>query len=139
VMADPDGGEFCAFLRPPDEVPGYRVHGLVVDAVEPESIARWWHGVLGGELHGGEDRGWWWLGRVPGLPIRSFDFVPVSEPKTVKNRIHWDVYGDVEALVRAGGTLLSERGGDPSAGSVQRNGGHVMADPEGNEFCVFDS
>jgi len=131
VMADPEGGVFCAFLRPPDEVPGYRVHGLVVDSADPESIARWWHGVLGGELRGGADQGWWWLAHVPGLPIRSFDFVPVPEPKTVKNRIHWDVYGARDDLIAAGATVLRERD--------QETGWHVMADPEGNEFCVFES
>jgi len=61
------------------------------------------------------------------------DFVPVHEPKTAKNRVHWDVtVPDVEsvaALVTAGATLLREPGGDI--------GWHVLADPEGNEFCAF--
>jgi len=54
----------------------------------------------------------------------------VPEPKTVKNRVHWDVFGDVDRLVEAGARVLRERGGDISW--------TVMADPEGNEFCVFD-
>jgi hypothetical protein len=44
----------------------------------------------------------------------------------VKNRMHWDVYGDVAELEARGATRLSEMP-------------HwtVLADPEGNEFCVF--
>ena len=38
VMADPEGGEFCAFLRP--EVPAERLHGLVVDSADPQALAR---------------------------------------------------------------------------------------------------
>ncbi|MFG3706028.1 VOC family protein [Micromonospora sp. NPDC047670] len=65
----------------------------------------------------------------------------VPEPKTAKNRLHIDVrvpgHGDPderwariraesERLVRAGGTVLAEHAGHHI----------VMADPEGNEFCV---
>jgi hypothetical protein len=50
----------------------------------------------------------------------------VPEPKTVKNRIHWDVYGTVADFEAAGATVLWE---------MPR--WTVMADPEGNEFCVF--
>ena len=130
VMADPEGGEFCAFLRAPDEVPDYTVHGLVVDSADPESIARWWGDVLGAEVGGSPEKGWWWLERVPGMPITTMDFVPVPEPKTVKNRIHWDVYSTVDAMRERGATLLRARDAAISW--------HVMADPEGNEFCVFE-
>ena len=36
------------------------------------------------------------------MPFESMVFDPVPEPKTVKNRIHWDVYGDVDDLVAPG-------------------------------------
>ena len=39
---------------------------------------------------------WCWLANVPGMPFESLVFGPVPEPKTVKNRMHWDVYGDAE-------------------------------------------
>jgi hypothetical protein len=64
------------------------------------------------------------------MPITTMDFVPVPEPKTVKNRIHWDVHGTVEAIRAKGATLLRARD--------QETSWHVMADPEGNEFCVFE-
>ncbi|MGN6576854.1 MAG: VOC family protein, partial [Nocardioides sp.] len=42
VMADPEGGEFCAFLRDPAQLPSYRLHGVVVDCADPGAVARWW-------------------------------------------------------------------------------------------------
>lgn len=138
LMADPEDGEFCAFLKEPDAIPAYRVHGLVVDSTDPESIARWWADVLGGELGGSEDKGWWWLENVPGMPILTMDFVPVPESKTVKNRLHWDVVSTVDAMRERGATLLRAADEDPSTGSGQGISWNVMADPEGNEFCVFE-
>jgi predicted enzyme related to lactoylglutathione lyase len=58
------------------------------------------------------------------------DFLPVPEPKTVKNRIHWDVLvDDLAALVSAGATILR-----PADDEIRWT---VLADPEGNEFCAF--
>ena len=39
VLTDPEGGEFCGFIR--DPVPSYRLVELVVDSVHPEAQARW--------------------------------------------------------------------------------------------------
>ena len=126
VMADPEGGEFCAFLRP--EIPAERLHGLVVDCADPKAQAQWWAGVYGISVT--DNDGWFTLENVPGMPILTMDFVPVPEPKTVKNRVHWDVtVPSVAPLAAAGATVLREPGGDV--------GWHVLADPEGNEFCAF--
>jgi hypothetical protein len=126
VMADPGGGEFCAFQR--SELPAERLHGLVVDSADPHALARWWAGVYGVSVTAND--GWFTLEGVPGMPILTMDFVPVPEPKTVKNRIHWDVtVPGVAPLVQAGATVLREPGGDIDW--------HVLADPEGNEFCAF--
>jgi len=77
-----------------------------------------------------ENDGWSTVEGVPGMPILTMDFVPVPEPKTVKNRIHWDVtVPGVAPLVEAGATVLREPDADI--------GWHVLADPEGNEFCAF--
>jgi hypothetical protein len=129
VMADPEGGEFCAFLR--DDLPPERLHGLVVDCAGPEAQARWWGAVFGVDVTAND--GWFTLEGVPGMPIQTMDFVPVPEPKTAKNRVHWDVtvpaVESVAALVAAGATLLRDPAGDTAW--------HVLADPEGNEFCAF--
>jgi Glyoxalase-like domain len=126
VMEDPEGGEFCAFLR--SEIPAERLHGLVVDSADPEAQARWWARIYGVGVT--RNDGWFTLEGVPDMPIITMDFVPVPEPKTVKNRIHWDVtVADVAPLVEAGAAVLREPGGDIHW--------HVLADPEGNEFCAF--
>lgn len=126
VMADPEGGEFCAFLR--DELPQDRLHGLAVDCAGPAPLARWWADVYDADLV--ENDGWWTVEHVPGMPILTMDFCAVPEPKTVKNRIHWDVTApDIDALVEKGASVLRRPDEDISW--------TVMADPEGNEFCAF--
>jgi hypothetical protein len=126
VLADPEGGEFCAFVR--SEVPAERLHGLVVDSADPRALARWWAGIYGVAVT--ENDGWSTLEGIPGMPILTMDFVPVPEPKTIKNRIHWDVtVPAVAPLAEAGATVLREPDADI--------GWHVLADPEGNEFCAF--
>lgn len=128
VLADPEGGEFDAFLR--SEIPAEPVRALAVDCADPEAQARWWAGVYGAAVTS-EDDGFI-VTDVPGMPIRSMDFFPVPEPKTAKNRVHWDVtVPSVAPLVEAGAVVLREPGGDIEW--------HVMADPEGNEFCAFIS
>ncbi len=129
VMADPEGGEFCAFVRPPEKLPDYRLYELVVDCVDPERLATWWAGVYGIEAQPDGDSFCWSLDQAPGMPWEMV-FVAVPEPKTVKNRIHWDVWGDTEELLAAGATLLRTKDDD-----IRWD---VLADPEGNEFCVFD-
>ncbi len=130
VLADPEGGEFCAFVRQPADLPPYRLYELVIDSTDPQPLARWWADVFGTELGGSEDQDCCWLEKIPGLPYEGWSFVRVPEPKTVKNRIHWDVLVDsVDDLVAAGATLL--RGPAPDGNWS------IMADPEGNEFCAF--
>ncbi len=128
VLHDPEGGEFCAFDG--EDVLGYRFFQLVVDAVDAEAIARWWGGVFGVDPVSHDSPGWWSLADVPGMPFERLTFGDVPEPKTVKNRIHWDVRADVADLTAAGATVL--RAQDDEIGWT------VMADPEGNELCVFD-
>ncbi|MEU4194666.1 VOC family protein [Kribbella sp. NPDC026611] len=128
VLTDPEGGELCGFVR--ETVPAYRLMELVVDSAEPEQQARWWAGLLGVEPRSREGAPYHWLEDVPGLPFKYWVFNPVPEPKTVKNRIHWDVTAPaLQPVLDAGATLLRPKGDEI--------GWYVCADPEGNEFCVF--
>ncbi|MER7891286.1 VOC family protein [Micromonospora sp. NPDC094482] len=129
VLADPDGNEFCAFAARPDTSPGPME--LVVDTVEPQRLAQWWAGVLGGAV---EMTGWDAASLVgaANFPWDEWVFNPVPERKTVKNRMHWDVDlidPEPTGLIRAGATLLREPDDAISW--------WVLADPEGNEFCAF--
>jgi len=64
-------------------------------------------------------------------------FIPVPEPKTVKNRVHLDLQpadssrdAEVERLLGLGATLVADHRKADGSGWV------VLGDPEGNEFCV---
>ncbi len=128
VLADPDGLQFCAFGPREGALAG--AFEIVIDSEDPLAIATWW-GTRFGVPVTDEGKAWVWLEDVPG-PYRYWVFGPVPEPKTVKNRVHWDVtFGDatLEDLVVAGATVL--RAKDDEIGWT------VLADPEGNEFCAF--
>ncbi len=69
-------------------------------------------------------------------------FIEVPETKTVKNRLHLDLRpragtrdAEVARLVAAGARQVADRRGIHGPGT----GWVVLADPEGNEFCVLRS
>jgi hypothetical protein len=123
VMADPEGGEFCAFVR--EEPPAYRLYEVVLDAADHRALGRWWTDLLGGRCID-EGKDFVSIADVPGAPFEYLDVGTVPEPKTAKNRVHLDVVGDTGEIVARGATLLGE---------FPR--WNVLADIEGNEFCVF--
>jgi hypothetical protein len=130
MLADPEGGELCAFVRDPGTLRDYRLYEVVVDSANPAAIASWWADRFGVPVQHGTDSDGnvSWLEGALG-PEVELVFGEVPEPKTAKNRLHWDVRGDVDELVAAGARLL--RGPDEDIAW------HIVADPEGNEFCVF--
>ncbi|GAB2865510.1 VOC family protein [Nocardioides pacificus] len=135
VLADPEGGELCVFER--EEVPTERLYEIVVDSVDPVAQARWWATLLGASQGHDAEHGWAWVEDIPGAPFESLVFVSVPEPKAVKNRIHLDVDTADLAALTAGSQ-------DWQAARVLRAqddeiGWTVLADPEGNEFCAFQS
>jgi len=135
VLADPEGNEFCV-LDPRDEyVATGAVAAIVVDAADPPALARFWSQAAGWPPAGSGDR-WASLraaaGRGPFL-----EFVRVDEPKRVKNRLHLEVapypgedHAAEVARLRALGATPADLGqhGVPWV---------VLADPEGNEFCML--
>lgn len=133
VFADPEDNEFCVFVV--DDVPDYRLKAVVIDCADPQAMAQWWQGLLGGELGSKPENDWLWISKIEAVPFEGFDFVPVPEPKTVKNRVHWDVTLNpgvtVDDVMDAGATVL-RRPDDEIRWAI-------MADPEGNEFCLFSS
>lgn len=105
---------------------------VIVDCVNAERVARFWSQVLGLKV---TDRSYPYtdLARsADGAPVISFQ--QVTERKTIKNRIHLDVkVGDLEIatkrIEKIGGKLLRVCHEGPYTW-------RVMADPEGNEFCI---
>jgi len=116
-----------------------RVGGLdaiTIDCVDPLALARFWADLFGTELEApnGDPPHHVDLAPVSGVPTLRFQRVP--EPKTTKNRLHLDV--SVEDLDRAC-VRVEALGGARAPGSDFSEYGYdwrVMADPEGNEFCI---
>jgi hypothetical protein len=130
VMADVEGGEFCAFLRDSrPSLPG-RLYEVVVDCADAYAQAEWWGDVLGLPAERSSREHYAALEGGDVLPFDYLCFVPVPEPKSAKNRIHWDVVvTDLPALLTRGAQVLREPDDEISW--------HVLTDPEGNEFCAF--
>ncbi|MEU8779816.1 VOC family protein [Streptomyces sp. NPDC048606] len=135
VMADPEGNEFCVLEpRPVYEDTG-PIAAVVVDCADPRAMARFWDGAMDWTLHEVAD---------DHASLRSaqgvgpyLEFVRTPDAKSGWNRVHLDVSpypdGDMaaeEARLRALGA--TDTGIDPSAIHWR-----VLADPEGNEFCLL--
>jgi len=130
VLADPEGNELCWFPGEPAGPGPVEAVAICVDSAEPEVLAAWWQGVLGGELGPGPDGTHRWLHGARGLDDVIFKCVRVPDERVVKNRCHWDIaVDDVAALVAAGAAILAEPG--------DAHRWTVLADPQGNEFCAF--
>ena len=107
---------------------------LVLDCADPDLTARFWAAALGYEPYG-QSGNYRSLvdpdGVGPKLVIQG-----VEEPKSVKNRVHFDIHHyDIEAeaarLVELGATRLRD---EPF---VEHGTAWILlADPEGNEFCI---
>ncbi|MFI8006147.1 VOC family protein [Streptomyces sp. NPDC086010] len=116
---------------------------LAIDCADPATLARFWCAVLGYGVREAEDglvtigppvadAGGGHPGPVP--PVLTFARVP--EGKSVKNRLHLDVSPadreqdeEVDRLLALGARRSDVGQGDESW--------VVLADPEGNEFCVL--
>jgi len=111
-----------------------RFHWIVIDSVDPARIAPFWCALLGVEI-------WGWFGndyltlRNNDGAVPSIAFQRVPEAKSVKNRVHVDLnVEDMDDAVRR----IRELGGSVVSEERELDGyrWRVMADPEGNEFCI---
>lgn len=110
---------------------GLRFTEICIDAHDTGALAAWWSQVLGWPIESTEDEGDWRL-RAPVGP--DLMFLPVPEAKTVKNRLHFDFTPDdqqaeVDRLIALGARYVDIGQGEQTW--------VVLADPEGNEFCVL--
>jgi predicted enzyme related to lactoylglutathione lyase len=105
------------------------IKDLVIDCHDPERLAAFWAELLGRPITA-RTGPYVWLARGDGP---GMGFQKVTEPKTGKNRVHFDVASPDPAAERRriealGGRVLQQ---------YEAGGFLVMADPEGNEFCVI--
>jgi hypothetical protein len=135
VLADPEGNEFCV-LEPRS---AYRDTGpmaaVVVDCADPRGMARFWSAAAG-----------WTVDEVTAdyAALRSaervgpyLEFLRTPDAKLAKNRVHLDLRprpGDDQAAEVARLRALGATPVDVGQGDVPWT---VLADPEGNEFCVL--
>ena len=118
-----------------------KVRHITVDSADPYTLAGFWHEVTGwakdDEDFPGDPEA---ILHSPEETSPDLLFVTVPETKAVKNRWHLDVQPtertrdeEVERLIGIGATLVSDQR------KPNGRGWAVLADPEGNEFCVEPS
>ncbi|WP_461119760.1 VOC family protein [Saccharothrix stipae] len=133
VLADPEGNEFCVLEQRDEYAHTGPVAAVVVDAFDPPAQVAFWAGLTGLPVTR-EDADFASLRQEAGP---SLEFVRVGEPKSVKNRLHLDLAPPPD------GDLPTEVARLEAWGAVRADVGQidvpwvVLADPEGNEFCVL--
>ncbi len=121
-----------------------RITTVVVDCTDPEQLAGFWCAVLGWErLEDAEGEEAWVEIGPPGQPekgpVPTLLFQAVPDPTPGKRRLHLDLNAtdrDQEAEL----ARLLELGATPAdVGQTGQESWHVLADPEGNQFCLLRS
>ncbi|MFE9696090.1 VOC family protein [Streptomyces sp. NPDC006270] len=114
------------------------LQNVAIDCADAYELARFWSGVTDRPLHPEDGPG----ARETQVqlaegPVLYFNQVP--EPKEIKNRVHLCLRPEtsreqeVERLLGLGATLVADHRNPDGSGWA------VLADPEGNEYCVLRS
>lgn len=111
---------------------GLRFSEICIDATDSHVLAGWWSTVLGWPAEQDDDGDI--VLTAPGGAGPDWLFVAVPERKTVKNRIHFDFTPDDQDAEVARVIGLGARRVDIGQGEQSWV---VLADPEGNEFCIL--
>jgi predicted enzyme related to lactoylglutathione lyase len=111
---------------------------VTFDCLNPHVVSMFWCAVTGYSLEEVKAPGNnYWVASAPDDRWPRLVFVSVPESKVVKNRVHLDLMpverdqeGELNRLVRLGATIVDDRR------TLRPGGWVVLADPEGNEFCL---
>lgn len=112
------------------------LENLVFDAFEPQGLGRFWEAVVGSERLTDEPDGFETRLAIQGGPVLDLCFQRVAEPPSPAPRLHLDLWGgdrqddQVQRLLGLGARHLDI--GQRDVPWV------VLADPEGNPFCVME-
>ncbi|WP_108495223.1 VOC family protein [Promicromonospora sp. AC04] len=126
-----------------------RWYSTVVESTDHKKLARWWAEALGWEVIFELDSEAvlvppWALGLSEKLDFHQVPpgmvFVPVEHEKSGKNRLHWDFAphtsddrdAEIARLVELGAKVIDVGQPDDATWTV-------LADPDGNEFCVLSA
>ncbi len=115
-----------------------RLSELVLNCHDPETLSRFWCEVLGYVVLD-RDGGAIEIGPASGFggAVPTIMFIPVSDEKHEPLRLHFDVNPvdrDQDAELER---LLSLGARPADVGQSPDDSWHVLADPEGNEFCLL--
>jgi len=113
------------------------LHHIVIDSHDLPTQARFWSEALGWRILSVRDR------EIVVGPDEAATvgicLMPSPDPKTTKNRVHLDLTtsaedrdAEIERLLGLGATRVD-------VGQTGEESWDVLADPEGNEFCVLSS
>ncbi|MFF3155203.1 VOC family protein [Streptomyces sp. NPDC057910] len=118
-----------------------QLFAICFNASRPSDLARFWSGLLGWDVFDGPN------GDIEVLPPHPDDpaafrirFLPSQEPKTGRNRAHFDLTSaSAEDQRRTVARALDFGGRHIDVGQLPEEGHVVLADPDGNEFCVIEA
>ncbi len=111
------------------------LENVVIDAAEPQKLGQFWEAAVGGERLTDQPDGFETRLAIEGGPVLDLCFQRVAEPPVEPPRLHLDLAGGVRQAEEVDRLLaLGARHLDIGQGDVPWV---VLADPEGNPFCVL--
>jgi predicted enzyme related to lactoylglutathione lyase len=111
-----------------------RLHHIVIDTYDLPGLARFWTQALGWPVLSEREREIV-IGPDVNAPV-GICFMPVTDAKTVKNRVHVDLTTSAEDRDQEIDRLIGLGARRVDVGQTGEESWTVLADPEGNEFCV---
>ncbi|HEY8652220.1 MAG TPA: VOC family protein [Dermatophilaceae bacterium] len=108
---------------------------LAIDAMEPRRVADFWAAALGWQIIDEDDDGVSIAPTTGAWP--TIDVFRVPESKSVKNRLHLDLRANGTSTDDEVNRLLQLGARMADVGQSPDSTWTVLADPEGNEFCVL--
>ena len=112
-----------------------RLHHIVIDTHDLPRLAQFWTQALGWKVLS-EREGEIVIGTDENAPV-GICFMPVTDRKIVKNRVHLDITTAAEDRDQEIERLLALGARRADIGQTGTESWTVLADPEGNEFCVI--
>jgi predicted enzyme related to lactoylglutathione lyase len=112
-----------------------QLHHIVIDTHDLPALARFWTQALGWKVLSEREREIV-IGSGENAPV-GICLMPVTGPKTVKNRVHLDLTTNAQDRDQEIERLLALGARRVDIGQTGAESWLVLADPEGNEFCVI--
>lgn len=112
-----------------------RLHHVVIDAHDLPSLGQFWADALGWQILSAREQEVV-VGVSLDAPLGLCLMPAGSTPKTVKNRVHLDLTTTADDRDAEIARLIGLGAQHVDVGQTGRESWDVLADPEGNEFCV---